>query len=210
MVQLPEARDLAPRLATGAFILNSGLTKLRADQATAEAVHGMACVAYPFLDRIPAERFTRLLACSELAVGGALLAPFVPTRLAGLALTGFSGGLFGLYLRVPGMRQEEVCGRPRTASRWPRTPGCWASGSDSWARPDGGGGPRRPGTGTRCTADGATGDGAGTERRKGLVPAVKGTGQRARCRRTARTAAAQPAPVIPARRRTSRPVRSCG
>ncbi|MFJ9469427.1 hypothetical protein [Streptomyces caniferus] len=106
MVQLPEARDLAPRLATGAFILNSGLTKLRADQATAEAVHGLACVAYPFLDRIPAERFTRLLACSELAVGGALLAPFVPTRLAGLALTGFSGGLFGLYLRVPGMRQE--------------------------------------------------------------------------------------------------------
>ncbi|MFE3883338.1 hypothetical protein ACWIG5_23155 [Streptomyces lydicus] len=106
MVQLPEARDLAPRLATGAFILNSGLTKLRADQATAEAVHGMACVAYPFLDRIPAERFTRLLSWSELVVGGALLAPFVPTRLAGLALTGFSGGLVGLYLRVPGLRQE--------------------------------------------------------------------------------------------------------
>ncbi|MGW7492424.1 hypothetical protein [Streptomyces sp. NPDC054786] len=106
MVQLPEARDLAPRLATGAFILNSGLTKLHADQATAEAVHGMACVAYPFLDKIPAERFTRLLACSELVVAGALLAPFVPTRLAGLALTGFSGGLVGLYLRIPGMRQE--------------------------------------------------------------------------------------------------------
>ncbi|MEW1748099.1 hypothetical protein ACIQU1_02835 [Streptomyces angustmyceticus] len=106
MVQLPEARDLAPRLATGAFLLNSGLTKLRADEATAQAVHGMACVAYPFLDRMPAERFTRLLACSELALGGALLVPFVPTRLAGLGLTGFSGGLFGLYLRLPGMRQE--------------------------------------------------------------------------------------------------------
>lgn len=106
MVRLPEARDLAPRLATGAFILNSGLTKLRADQATAQAVHGMACVAYPFLEKIPAERFTRLLAVSELTVGGALLAPFVPTRLAGLALTGFSGGLVGLYLRIPGMRQQ--------------------------------------------------------------------------------------------------------
>ncbi|MFI2183957.1 hypothetical protein [Streptomyces sioyaensis] len=107
MVQLPEARDVAPRLATGAFLLNSGLTKLRADRATAEGVHGMAIVAYPFLNRIPAERFTRLLACSEIAVGGALLTPFVPTRLAGLALTGFSGGLVGLYLRIPGMRQSK-------------------------------------------------------------------------------------------------------
>ncbi|UKY53475.1 DoxX family membrane protein [Streptomyces inhibens] len=105
MVQLPEARDVAPRLATGAFLLNSGLTKLRADQATAQAVHGMACTAYPFLEKLPAERFTRLLACSEIAVGSALLAPLVPTRLAGLALTGFSSGLVGLYLRLPGMRK---------------------------------------------------------------------------------------------------------
>lgn len=65
----------------------------------------MACVAYPFLKKIEPERFTRLLAWSEIAVGGTLLAPFVPTRLAGLALTGFSGGLIGLYLRVPGMRE---------------------------------------------------------------------------------------------------------
>ncbi|MFI1159531.1 hypothetical protein [Streptomyces sioyaensis] len=107
MVQLPEARDVAPRLATGAFILNSGLLHLRADRATAEGLHGMAGVAYPFLNRIPAEQFTRLLACSEIVVGGALLAPFVPTRLAGLALTGFSGGLVGLYLRAPGMRQSK-------------------------------------------------------------------------------------------------------
>ncbi|MFF7231475.1 hypothetical protein [Streptomyces sp. 2314.4] len=107
VVQLPEARDVAPRLATGAFLLNSGLMKLRADRATAEGVHGMAVVAYPFLNRVPAERFTRLLACSEIAVGGALLTPFVPTRLAGLALTGFSGGLVGLYLRTPGMRQPK-------------------------------------------------------------------------------------------------------
>ncbi|RXS84664.1 hypothetical protein EST92_10530 [Streptomyces sp. TM32] len=107
MVYLPEARDVAPRLATGAFVLNSGLSHLRADRATSEGLHGMAVVAYPFLDRVPAERFTRLLACAEIAVGGALLAPFVPTRLAGLALTGFSGGLVGLYLRMPGMRQPK-------------------------------------------------------------------------------------------------------
>ncbi|MFD8548966.1 hypothetical protein [Streptomyces sp. NPDC059649] len=110
MVLLPDVRDVAPRLATGAFVLNAGLTMLKADRATAEVLHGMACTAYPFLRRIPAERFTRLLACSEVAVGGALLAPFVPTRLAGLALTGFSGGLVGMYLRTPGMHEP---GSPR-------------------------------------------------------------------------------------------------
>ncbi|MEV8453324.1 hypothetical protein AB0467_11190 [Streptomyces sp. NPDC052095] len=100
-----EPRDAPPRLATGAFILNSGLGKLKADAETAQGLHGMACVAYPFLERIGPERFTRLLAWSEITVGTALLAPCVPTRLAGLALTGFSGGLVGLYLRVPGMRE---------------------------------------------------------------------------------------------------------
>lgn len=105
MMPLPEPRDIPPRLATGAFILNSGLGKLKADEATAQTLHGMACTAYPFLKKIEPDRFTKLLAWSEIAVGGTLLAPFVPTRLAGLALTGFSGGLLGLYLRVPGMRE---------------------------------------------------------------------------------------------------------
>ncbi|MCX4791224.1 MULTISPECIES: hypothetical protein [unclassified Streptomyces] len=100
-----EPRDVAPRLATGAFILNSGLGKLKADEETAQGVHGMACTAYPFLKKMEAKRFTRLLALTEITVGGTLLAPFVPTRLAGLALTGFSGGLVGLYLRMPGMRE---------------------------------------------------------------------------------------------------------
>ncbi|MFE7327779.1 hypothetical protein ACFU8W_22815 [Streptomyces sp. NPDC057565] len=105
MIMKVEPRDVAPRLATGAFILNSGLSKLKADEGTAAGVHGMACVAYPFLKKLDAQRFTRLLAWSEIAVGGVLLAPFVPTPLAGLALTGFSGGLVGLYLRVPGLRE---------------------------------------------------------------------------------------------------------
>ncbi|MFB6781086.1 hypothetical protein ACFCX0_27590 [Streptomyces sp. NPDC056352] len=106
MIMKVETRDVAPRLATGAFILNSGLSKLKADEKTAAGVHGMACVAYPFLKKLDAQRFTRLLAWSEIAVGGTLLAPFVPTPLAGLALTGFSGGLVGLYLRVPGLRES--------------------------------------------------------------------------------------------------------
>ncbi|GAA2669399.1 hypothetical protein [Streptomyces lunalinharesii] len=105
MMQLPEPRDVAPRLASGAFILNAGLTMWKSDREGAEAVHGMASAAYPFLAKLPPERFTRLLAASEIAVGGALLAPFVPTRLAGVALTGFAGGLVGLYLRLPGLRR---------------------------------------------------------------------------------------------------------
>ncbi|WLQ38904.1 DoxX family membrane protein [Streptomyces laculatispora] len=105
MLSVLEPRDIPPRLATGAFILNSGLGKLKADEATAQALHGMARTAYPFVEKLEAERFTRLLAWSEIAVGSALLVPVVPTRLAGLALAGFSGGLLGLYLRLPGMRE---------------------------------------------------------------------------------------------------------
>ncbi|MEU3714334.1 hypothetical protein [Streptomyces catenulae] len=101
----PEPRDIAPRLATGAFILNSGLGKLKADDETAAGIHGMACTAYPFLEKLEPHVFVRLLAWSEVAVGSALLAPVVPNRLAGAALTGFSAGLVGLYLRTPGMRE---------------------------------------------------------------------------------------------------------
>ncbi|MFI6947954.1 hypothetical protein [Streptomyces sp. NPDC050422] len=105
MLPLSEPRDFPPRIVTGAFILNSGLGKLKADEATQQGLHGMACTAYPFLKKLEPDRFTRLLAWSEITVGSSLLVPFVPTRLAGLALTGFSGGLVGLYLRVPGMRE---------------------------------------------------------------------------------------------------------
>ena len=34
------------------------------------------------------------------------LLPVVPTVVAGAALTTFSAGLLGLYLRIPGMREE--------------------------------------------------------------------------------------------------------
>jgi hypothetical protein len=37
-----------------------------------------------------------------MTLGTALLAPFVPSRLAGLGLGIFSGSLFTIYLRTPG------------------------------------------------------------------------------------------------------------
>ena len=95
------------RLATGAFILNSGMSKLRAgDEERDKTIHHMASGAYPVFENLEPGQFTRLLAAGEVALGAALLAPFVSPGLAGLGLTAFSGGLIGLYLRTPGMRQE--------------------------------------------------------------------------------------------------------
>ena len=99
-------RQLPSRIAAGAFILNSGIGKLSADEATAARLHGFATGAYPFLGKIKPKDFARLLAVSEVALGAALLIPFVPDVLAGAGLTAFSGGLLGLYARTPGMRKE--------------------------------------------------------------------------------------------------------
>jgi hypothetical protein len=98
--------DIAPRVATGAFILNSGLSKRTADEGTAKGLHGMASGAYPVLGKLEPQQFAKLLSTGEIALGVALLAPVVPTALAGAALTAFAGGLVGLYLRTPGMRKE--------------------------------------------------------------------------------------------------------
>jgi hypothetical protein len=97
--------EIGPRISAGAFILNSGLGKRGADEATAAGLHGFASGTYPFLKNVPPQQFVKGLAYAEIAVGAALLTPFVPTALAGAVLTGFSGGLLGLYLNTPGMRK---------------------------------------------------------------------------------------------------------
>jgi hypothetical protein len=97
--------EIAPRISAGAFILNSGLGKRGADEQTAAGLHGFAAGTYPFLKNLQPNQFVSLLSTSEIAVGAILLTPFVPTAVAGAALTAFSGGLLGLYLRTPGMRK---------------------------------------------------------------------------------------------------------
>lgn len=105
-MRLPiKLRHIAPRLATGAFILNSGLTKQGADEETAAWLHGTAKGTYPFLEKLDAPTFARLLSAGEIALGTSLLLPVVPTSLAGAGLAAFSGGLLGIYFRTPGMRQ---------------------------------------------------------------------------------------------------------
>ena len=101
-----KAHQLPARLATGAFILNSGIGKLSADEEAAAQLHGFAAGAYPFLGKLKPRDFVRLLAVSEITLGSALLLPVVPAGLAGAGLAAFSGGLLGLYARTPGMHME--------------------------------------------------------------------------------------------------------
>ncbi len=98
-------RDLPGRLAAGAFILNSGVEKRRADAERAAMLHGFAKGTYPFLEKQDPQSFVRRLSTGEIALGALLVAPVVPTVVAGAALTGFSAGLLGMYLRTDGMRK---------------------------------------------------------------------------------------------------------
>jgi uncharacterized membrane protein YphA (DoxX/SURF4 family) len=117
------ARDVPPRLATGAFILHAGLGKWRGTPETAAGVHGMAAGAFPFLRDIPPEKFLRMLAAAEIATGTALLTPLLPNKLAGAALTAFSGSLLTMYWRTPALR--------KSGSVWP-TPAGIAVSKDVW------------------------------------------------------------------------------
>ncbi|WP_434445013.1 hypothetical protein [Lentzea sp. E54] len=123
MISRSLLRQLPVRVAIGAFVLHSGLGKRNADQEAAEQMHGWASSTYPVLRRIEARRFASLLAAGEIATGAALLAPFVPAAVAGLALTGFAGALLGMYAKTPGMRQE--------GSIWPTEQGT-ALAKDVW------------------------------------------------------------------------------
>ncbi len=118
-----KARDLPGRITTGVYILHAGREKWRADEARAEAVHGMAAGAFPVLRHIPPGRFVRILSASEIAIGAALVLPVVPSALAGAALAGFSGSLLTMYARTPALRKP--------GSIWPSQAGTGVS-KDVW------------------------------------------------------------------------------
>jgi uncharacterized membrane protein YphA (DoxX/SURF4 family) len=117
------SRDVPGRLATGAFIFHSGREKWNGPAEQAEAVHGMAANAFPFLKAIPPQRFLKLLAAGELVTGALLLTPIVSNLVAGMALTTFSGSLLGLYARTPALHKP--------GSPWP-TPAGIAVSKDVW------------------------------------------------------------------------------
>jgi uncharacterized membrane protein YphA (DoxX/SURF4 family) len=116
-------RDVPTRLATGAYILHTGWEKWHGSEEQAKGVHGMAAGAYPFLGSIPPTTFLKALAAAEIGIGTVLLAPVVPNRIAGAALTGFAGGLLTMYLRTPGLHKP--------GSVWPSPAGIGVS-KDVW------------------------------------------------------------------------------
>jgi len=101
MALAAKLRRAPVRLATGAYILNSGVNKLGVDEGTAAWLHSTAANALPFVKRMPPTVFAKALAVGEIAVGAALLVPVVPAGLAGLALLGFGGALTALYVGTP-------------------------------------------------------------------------------------------------------------
>jgi hypothetical protein len=111
------------RLTSGCYVLDSGIAKWDADDATAEQLHGFARGAYPFLENVDPATFTKALAAGEVGLGAALLIPLVPNAVAGMGLLGFGAGLLGLYALTPGMR--------RPGSVFP-TPEGVALAKDAW------------------------------------------------------------------------------
>lgn len=95
------------RLTTGAFILNSGLAKRGLDAASAAGMQGMATSVVPKAGSMPPEQFGKVLSTGEMALGAALLLPFVSPLKAGLALTAFSGGMLQMYRKTPGMTEAD-------------------------------------------------------------------------------------------------------
>jgi hypothetical protein len=133
-------RNVPTRVASGAYILHSGLSKWNGSEEQAKGVHAAATGAYPFLADVQPATFLKVLAAAEIGIGAALLTPFVGNRLAGAALTAFSGGLIGMYLRTPALHEP--------GSVWPTRAGT-AISKDVWML----------GIGVGLMADGAASNG---------------------------------------------------
>ena len=111
------------RAATGAYVVHSGIDKLRNLDERAKGVHGLAAGAYPFLASVDPATFTKVLGACEVGLGVALLTPIVPSTVAGVALAGFAGALCTMYLRTPEMHEPH--------SPWPTEQGIAVS-KDVW------------------------------------------------------------------------------
>ncbi|AKK03693.1 hypothetical protein [Corynebacterium epidermidicanis] len=98
---------LALRAIPGAFILNSGLGKIGMPAEVSAGMQEFAATGMPLVKQIPADKFGTVLGFAETAVAASLLLPFVPNRIAGLALTGFGSGLLSLYFGNDGNTESD-------------------------------------------------------------------------------------------------------
>lgn len=99
--------NLALRLVSGAYILNSGVGKLRLPAENAQGLQSMTANAIPQVEKLEPAVFGKVLAVGEIGLGAALLTPFLPSRLVGLGLGVFAGGLAAVYLKTPGMTESD-------------------------------------------------------------------------------------------------------
>ncbi|MHA7304357.1 hypothetical protein ACX80E_03790 [Arthrobacter sp. TMN-49] len=115
--------NVALRIVSGAFILNTGIGKLSLTPEQAAGLQSSAQRVVPQLGELAPEKFGNYLGFSEIALGALVLTPLVPTRLAGLALGAFSTGLLATYLKTPGLTEPDSI-RP--------TPAGTAMAKDFW------------------------------------------------------------------------------
>ena len=125
-----KARHLPPRIAAGAFILNSGIGKLSADEATAAQIHGFAAGTYPFLNKLKPKDFVRLQAAAEITLGTALLIPVIRHPSPGPAWRCSRPACLACMPGRPACASKAPRYRPSRGLSWPRTSGWPAS---AWA-----------------------------------------------------------------------------
>ncbi len=104
---MPALKNIALRLIPGAYIANSGYSKLNMPGEASTGMQQMAVTGIPALAKLPSDKFGHYVGMGELAVGGALLLPLVSNRLAGLGLTAFSAGLLSMYFGDEGNTEAD-------------------------------------------------------------------------------------------------------
>lgn len=100
--------QIPARLTAGAFVLNAGLGKKDLPEEAAAQMQEMGSAGVPMLQKLTPAQFKTFLTATEVGIGAALLAPFVPGWLAGGALLAFSGGLLNMYRKTPGLTVDGI------------------------------------------------------------------------------------------------------
>lgn len=98
---------LPARVTAGALILNAGLDIKKLPDEAAAGMQDMGANGVPPVKKLSPSTFRKALSRSEVALGAALLTPFVPSWMAGAGLAGFSGALMAMYFRTPEMTKED-------------------------------------------------------------------------------------------------------
>ena len=91
-----KVRHIPTRVATGAFILSSGLAKRQADEETATQLHGLTAGTYPLATKLSPPAFIRFVSTGEIALGaqaGLSVVGTPSTQVGPIALLSISGTL---------------------------------------------------------------------------------------------------------------------